>query len=197
MKKKQSKRAAAAAVAPFTLTALEQEPPVDFLVKNILESDQGFLEQELLVDYSYTDLVEFETGLPPDLRRKLLYSFEGFYGAHGKADDFLLWLLRRDMNNTQLNQHHCPAVSSYVLTSLCRESYLEKRHGGEKYGDRMVSDVMRLMEELPEDSASLEEELLSVRVSRTYHHEYICTVHLVHLCRHISVSIAYWAPLTA
>ena len=96
--------------------SIENDPPVDFLVKNMVECDSELLRDQLLSDLQYCSLCDMETTVPSLLKKDLMTSWIRFYQSHGRLFDLVVWLIRKELaeGNT------FPQVSSPLLCHLTK-----------------------------------------------------------------------------
>ena len=103
-------------VALPSAQSIETDPPVDFLVKNMVECDSDLLRDQLLSDLQYASLCEMETSVPLLLKKDLMTSWILFYQAHGRLFDLIVWLVRKELTEGKAY----PQVSSPLLCHLTK-----------------------------------------------------------------------------
>lgn len=71
------------------------EPPVDFLVKHLLSSDQSFFCSQLLQDYAFVGLCELQSGLTDAEGEVLALTMLRFYDSYHVLDKVFRGILAR------------------------------------------------------------------------------------------------------
>ena len=84
-------------LTPTIVLPQQDEPPVDFLVKNLLSSDKEFFIATILHDFQFTSLGDFVVGGQPQDTEKLNLAFLQFYRSHRTLRKFLRWSIERDI----------------------------------------------------------------------------------------------------